>query len=107
MSVDRSPRELVEQPLPQRPSLVALPLAQEARVEDRPARAQVRVERLEPSVEAPVRRVAGSGRVEVLAAARAAAEGGGVLRAELCHVLLDARDELVAVVDLAEHVLKL
>src|SRR4051812_42954290 len=104
---DRSRPELVDQPGAQRVGLQPLPLAQEVRVQHVAPRAQVCVERLEAAVEEAVRRLARYGGVEVLSVGTGgAAQGRGVVGAQAVHGLLHARHEFVAVVDLAEDVLK-
>src|SRR3954469_9400887 len=86
---------------------VLFPLAQEARVQHLAASTQVRDERLESAVAQAIGRLAGRLRVEVGGiGARALAQRCGVLEAEPGDVPLDARDRLVAVVDLAQQVLQ-
>src|SRR3954467_9334401 len=87
---------------------LSVPSADEARVQDLAARTQVDDQGLEAAVEQPVGRLARGGGVEVRGVPRRLrAERGGVVEPEPLDVALDARDRLVAVVDLAEQVLEL
>src|SRR3954451_564037 len=107
-SFDRRPPQPVEQGRAEPVVLDALPLAQEARVEDLPPGAEVDVERLEPAVEKAVGRLTCDLGRQVLAACPGRRpQRRAIFGAQTGDVLLHPRDELVAVVDLAERVLQL
>src|SRR3954452_4976494 len=88
--------------------VVRVPGSDELPVEHVAPRPQIDDQRLEAAVEQPVGGVAGGLGVEVLGRrAGRFAQRGGVLEPQPLDVALHARDHHVAVVDLAEQVLKL